>query len=153
MCHLKNPGDPTLPKTTFSLTVSRAKSSDVHQNCLDILHKWLSTFCIKFLIAFEVGKRAFNLHVQGVLVMLYSPSEPYVRKFVKLLKEQLPENGVGYRIVFKKCKEHQTFEAMIGYVTKDSGRPHYQYRQLGLTPQVCSIFSDFNTVRLLNPSS
>ena len=132
---VKLPGDRTFPRNCFSLTVSRL-GVDVHANAIDLISNWLSTISLKYVIANEVGSKKFNLHLQGVVDMLLPGTVEMKKVFVKLLKQQLPGNGTGYRIVFKLLAKNQTFGAMIGYVTKDSGRPHYQYRQSNVTPQV-----------------
>ena len=60
----------------------------------------------------------------------------HVTALTKLLKSYLPNNGLGYKINLKVFGSNQTFESMVGYVTKDRGKAHYQLRTLGVTKEV-----------------
>jgi len=44
----------------------------------------------------------------------------------KVIKNLLPNRGVGYRVVVKPFVRQQTWSAMIGYFTKDQYKSHYQ---------------------------
>jgi hypothetical protein len=79
-----------------------------------MLHVYLNIVCIKYLIAFEVGLRAFNLHIQGILLINYPKSKEYIKELSTLIRKVLPNNGLGYRVVLKPLQATQTFSAMIG---------------------------------------
>ena len=100
-----------------------------------MLHQWLLQSAIKYVIAFETGHRAFNLHIQGVIRMLYPSSPDFIRKLRKIIKHNLPNTGSGYKIIIKKLNPQQSFMAMIGYCTKDNGKSHYQVRFSNVSPE------------------
>lgn len=62
----KPPGHPSFPITGWSVTVSKTKC-DVSVSLLSIFHNWISAFCLRGAAATEVGKRAFNFHLQSKL--------------------------------------------------------------------------------------
>lgn len=63
-------GHLSYPTNDFSLTITK-KGGDVAHNSLDLVFKFIEEYCIKGVIAFEVGKRAFNLHIQGLFRLHY----------------------------------------------------------------------------------
>lgn len=67
-------GHLSYPVNDFSLTVTK-KGGDVVNNCLDLVFKFIEEHCLKGVAAFEVGKRAFNLHVQGLFRIHYPKSK------------------------------------------------------------------------------
>jgi hypothetical protein len=60
---------------------------------LDMLASWLQEHATKFFIAFEVGRRAFNLLIQGIISMNNPTAPAHVTTLSKLLKKALPLNG------------------------------------------------------------
>jgi hypothetical protein len=60
----KPPGHSSYPITCWSITVSKTKS-DVSVSLLSIFHNWITAFCLRGAAATEVGKRAFNFHLQS----------------------------------------------------------------------------------------
>jgi hypothetical protein len=122
-------GDPSFLENSFSLTVTKLKS-DIDVNVLFILESFLKLYCTKgiyyskivddyYLIYFaggvatEVGKRAFQYHLQGVFKCRYPCSKIYVAKLSKFLRKLLG-NALNYRILVKPLERGQTLEAMIG---------------------------------------
>jgi hypothetical protein len=130
---LKDPGDSTFPVNSFSLTVNK-NDGDICLSILDIVISWIKTHCISGGVSTEVGKRAHNLHLQGVLEMRYPITKPYQTRLSSILKKLLPPGG-GYRVLVKPLSTGQTIPAMIGYITKDQGEPHYQIRTHNITAQ------------------
>ena len=151
-------GHLSYPVNDFSLTITK-KGGDVANNTLDLVFKFIEEHCLKGMVAFEVGKRAFNMHIQGLFRVHYPKSKGnlhiyvYIKrkryskilsKFIivhiaaltKLIKSYLPSNGLGYKINLKVFGSNQTFDSMVGYVTKDRGKAHYQLRTLGVTKEV-----------------
>lgn len=44
-------------------------------NTLDLVFNFIEQHCLKGVIAFEVGKRVFNLHIQGLFRVHYPKSK------------------------------------------------------------------------------
>ena len=63
-------GHAAYPVNDFSLTVTK-KGGDVAVTSLDLVFKFIEQYCLKGMAAFEVGKRAFNLHIQGLYRIHY----------------------------------------------------------------------------------
>lgn len=132
----KPPGHSSYPANDFSLTITK-QGGDVALNSIDFIYNgFILPMCIKGALAFEVGQRAFNLHIQGLFRVHYPKSKVYVTLLVKLLKSLLPEKGKKYKINLKPFGINQTFLSMIGYVTKDRGKSHFQLRTHNVTLQV-----------------
>jgi len=53
-----------------------------------------------------------------------------------IIRKLLPSGGRGYKIMLKPFEKAQSVSAMIGYVTKDEGKPHYQIRAHNISAQV-----------------
>ena len=134
----KLPGDETFPVNAFSLTISKCKGKSIRisLNChlsslmsamlfsscligdvplplLEVVYNWIVAHCVKGGIATEVGKRAFNFHLQGLLQLRYPKTKPYVTKLSKILKSLIPKQQ-GYKIMLKPLQGAQTLSAMIG---------------------------------------
>jgi hypothetical protein len=137
---------------TFSLTITKT-NADISRTALDIMDAWIQEHCLKGAIATEVGKRKFQLHLQAVIKMHYPTTRVMIFKLSKEIKSQLPDKGKGHKvglltsstiiqalqIILKACAHGQTFAAMVGYVTKDAGKPHHDLRSHNLSPQELSI--------------
>lgn len=131
----KLPGDLTFPETDFSLTITKT-GEDVSLELLDILYEFLLQYCVKGGVSFEVGARAFNLHIQGLFRIHYPKTKEFVKKLQSFIKKLLPQKGKGYKVNLKPLAGGQSFSAMIGYITKDVGQAHYQIRSHNITPEV-----------------
>ena len=132
---VKLPGDPTYPLNSFSLTISKA-ADDVDRQTLDTVHNYLSRVCTQSLVSFESGSKKHNLHIQGIFSMLFPRTPASIAQLRKILKALLPLYGRGYKVMIKPLGLNQTFSAMIGYCTKDQGRPHYQLRNHNVSLEV-----------------
>jgi hypothetical protein len=75
------PGFCQYPFTERSLTVSKLDIS-----ALTLMYKFLEQHCSKGAISTEVGKRAHNLHLQGVFQTKYPKTEVFKKKLNKFLK-------------------------------------------------------------------
>ena len=125
--NLKPIGHISYPVNSFSLTISKI-GGDVPTNLLDIVKSWMEANCMRGGISLESGARAHNLHVQGVLEMMYGKSKQHQKALVKIIRDLIPDRGSGYKVSCKPFEKHQQFTTMIGYITKDSNRPHFQMR-------------------------
>lgn len=67
-------GHLSYPTNDFSLTITKT-GGDVANNTLDMIFKFIEEHCVKGVVAFEVGKRAFNLHIQGLFRIHYPKSK------------------------------------------------------------------------------
>ena len=121
----KEIGHPSFPLNSFSLTISKVKG-DVDSSLLDSVQAVLQSISTKFVLGLEVGVRAFNMHIQGVLSLLMPKTDIYVRELKAVIKKVLPMRGRGFKIQIKPFSVGQTFSSMIGYCTKDQGKGHYQ---------------------------
>ena len=117
------------------MTISRG-TKDVPLELLDVLEVFLKNNTLKGGAAFEVGSRNYNLHVQSAFSIIYPKTAESQRELTKHIKALLPDNGKGYRIQCKPFGAGQTWEAMLGYITKDTGRSSYQIRTHNITPKV-----------------
>ena len=110
----KDPGHETFPINNFSLTISKCKG-DVPLTLLELVHNWIVSHCEKGGVATEVGKRAFNFHLQALLSIRYPRTKEYVAKLSKQLKSLLPK-AAGYKLLIKPLQGAQTLSAMIGTI-------------------------------------
>ena len=83
-----------------------------------------------------MGKREFNLHIQGVIKIHYPRTPAFKLKLAKYIKTFLPNKGIGYKLNVKPLAAGQTMLAMIGYITKDQGLAHYTIITHNVTAQV-----------------
>ena len=144
---LKPVGHISYPINCFSLTISKI-GGDVPTNLLDIVKIWMEAHCTRGGISLESGARAHNLHVQGVLEMMYGKSKQHQRALVKIIRDLIPDRGTGYKVSCKPFEKHQQFTTMIGYITKDSNRAHFQMRYNLV--RFCSNHDHFNVFRILS---
>lgn len=126
------PGFCQYPLTEWSLTVSKL-GADVDISTLQLMYNFLEQHCSKGAISTEVGKRAHNLHLQGVFQTKYPKTDEFKKKLNKFLKQFLPSNSVGYRVVCKPLTSGQDFLSMIGYVLKDEGQAWFQTMTFNVT--------------------
>lgn len=131
----KEIGHASFPLNSFSLTISRIKG-DVDPSLLDAVQAVLEPISTKFVLGLEVGIRAFNMHIQGVISLLMPKTDIYVRELKSIIKQVLPLRGKGFKIQIKPFSVGQTFSSMIGYCTKDQGKGHYQVRVHNVSPAV-----------------
>ena len=136
----KEIGHPSLPLNSFSLTISKVKG-DVDSSLLDAVQSVLQPISTKFVLGLEVGIRAFNMHIQGVVTLLMPKTDIYVRELKMTIKQVLPMRGRGFKIQIKPFAVGQTFSSMIGYCTKDQGKGHYQVRVHNVSPSVNHIYA------------
>lgn len=128
----KEPGDETFPVNCFSLTISKTKGNcrnttnysnrvtflysntgDVPLPLLEVIHSWIVQHCVKGGIATEVGKRAFNFHLQGLLQIRFPKTKPFVTRLAKIIRSLVPKQR-GYKLMLKPLQGAQTLSAMIG---------------------------------------
>lgn len=133
------PGFSQFPLTEWSLTVSKL-GSDVDITALPLMYKFLEQYCSKGAISTEVGKRAHNLHLQGVFQTKYPKTDVFKKKLNKFLKAFLPNKAVGYRVVCKPLTSGQDFISMIGYVLKDEGQAWFQTMTFNVTRYFLFLF-------------
>lgn len=105
-------------------------------NCLDFFYFYKITGGV----ATEVGSRAHNLHIQGVMEMHYPKSPAFKLALTKFIKDLLPDKK-GHKITCKPLCGSQDFSTMIGYITKDQDQAHFQVRQsISLTYDLLTVF-------------
>ena len=76
----KLPGDSSYPLSSWSVTITKTKD-DVSIHVLEIMHDFIKAYCTRGAMATEVGPRAHNFHVQGVMTLHY----PTTAQFKKAL--------------------------------------------------------------------
>ena len=131
----KSIGHMSFPLNKYSLTISRG-SLDIAYDTLDIIEKFLKKNTQKGGAATEVGARNHNLHIQSAFSIHYPKTEDAQKTLAKHIRSLLPLQGKGYKVQCKPFSVGQTWEAMIGYITKDQGRPSYEIRTHNITPAV-----------------
>ena len=116
----KPPGDSSYPVHEFSLTITKTKD-DIGLDALESVAQFIEQNCLKGGVATEVGRRAFQLHLQGLMKLRWPSTKEHVQRLQKLLKSILPANGKLYKVLVKPFASSQTFSAMVGYIRKDQG--------------------------------
>ena len=101
----------------------------IQLSLLDIIDDFVTANCIKGAISTEVGSRAHNLHIQGVIELHYPRAPTYVKILTQFVKDLIPDRK-GHKVIVKPFTLSQTFQTMVGYVFKDQGKPHFQTRYL-----------------------
>ena len=123
---VKLPGDLSFDLNCYSITITK-NGGDIATEYLDIMSEFLKCYCHRGAFSLEVGTRAFNLHIQGVIELRYPTTPTYAKQLAKFIKLQLPTK-TGHKVSVKPFSKTQTFVAMIGYVLKDEGKPHFQIK-------------------------
>lgn len=125
-------GHDTYPVNNFSLTIAKLKS-DVELHVLEQIHAFLVMYSVKGGVSTEVGHRAHNLHLQSVFTARFPTDKVHKARLSKMIKDLIkPRNG--YKVFIKELAPKQTFTAMVGYISKDEGQPHYQIRTHNVSP-------------------
>ena len=117
-----------LPKTNWSITLS-SQGQDAPMSWLDAIQSWMTQVKpIRGVFSYEVGGRHRHGHVQGLLTVRW-PGDEYHKNLLKTcFIDLLHVSPTDQRhFTFKVMKEGQTVYAMIGYVTKDKGRPTFRF--------------------------
>ena len=131
-------GHRSFPLSNYSLTISKG-SVDVPYETLDIIESFLKRDTQKGGAATEVGARNHNLHIQSAFSIHYPKTEISQKLLAKHIRSLLPEQGKGFKVQCKPFTLGQTWDAMLGYITKDQGRPSYEIRVHNITPAVMII--------------
>ena len=118
------------PVTSFSLTIVKS-GGDIQTCLLDIIGNFITDKCLRGAVSTEVGSRAHNLHLQGVIELHFPRAPTYVKILCKYIKDLLPDKK-GHKVACKPFNTSQNFAAMVGYVFKDQDKPHFQTRYIGL---------------------
>jgi hypothetical protein len=110
------------------LTISRTKG-DIPISYLDLVGEFISKYAFKGGVSTEIGARARQFHLQGQFTMRFPKDPRSCHILSKKIKSIFPVNsGFDTRVLVKGLGDHQTFIAMLGYITKDQGQAHYQIR-------------------------
>lgn len=129
-------GHHSFPISNYSLTITRGGGLDIPLDALDAVEDFLKRDTQKGGAATEVGARNNNLHIQSAFSVHYPKTPDAAKYLAKYVRSLLPLDGKGYKIQCKPFSPGQTWEAMIGYITKDQGRQSYQIRTHNITPSV-----------------
>jgi hypothetical protein len=82
---MHTPGDLRLPVNDFSLTISKT-GGDVSLTICNHIQAFMNNYCLKGAVATEVGQRAFNLHLQGVIKIHYPKTPRDVKNLATIIK-------------------------------------------------------------------
>lgn len=94
---------------------------DVPIDLIDVIHSFISSYCLKGAVSSEVGHRAHNLHLQRVFRIKYPRDPTSIKTLTKLIKDAIKDRTKslrGYRVLLKPLAKHQTFTLMIGYISR-----------------------------------
>ena len=80
----KLPGDSSYPLSSWSVTITKTKD-DVSIHVLEIMHDFVKAYCTRGAMATEVGPRAHNFHVQGVMTLYYPTTAPFKKALSKYI--------------------------------------------------------------------
>ena len=121
-----HPGDNAAPKQFWSFTIG-ASGSHCPRGWLNLMQNYMVHFNLKGAAALEKGGRNAILHVQAVIEVACATTGDGK----EVLKMHM-KHFFGWDVTQQQVKmtihplsEGQTFEHMLGYVQKDSGKPHY----------------------------
>ncbi|CAM9795679.1 unnamed protein product [Ectocarpus sp. 13 AM-2016] len=117
----------------FSLTISARNSGNVESHVFEDVDKYLQERMVRGIVSLERGNVHGNLHLQGIftagLVKHFDDprtEEAAMRKSIRQACEW--KSHVTVKIVTKRLMRQQTFSGMLGYCSKDQGRPHSEDR-------------------------
>ena len=100
-------------------------------NYIDIIQQFHERCCIKGGVSTEVGKRAHNLHLQGVFRTKFPRTPSDAKAMCTFVKRLLPVSS-GFRVLCKPLGHGQDFTVMCGYILKDEGQPWFQHRAFNI---------------------
>ena len=125
----------SFPISNYSLTITRGGSLDIPLDALDAVEDFLKRDTQKGDAATEVGANN-NLHIQSAFSVYYPKTPDAAKYLAKYVRSLLLLDEKGCKIQCKPFSPGQTWETMIGYITKDQGRQSYQIRTHNITPSV-----------------
>ncbi|CAN0353959.1 unnamed protein product, partial [Ectocarpus sp. 6 AP-2014] len=113
----------------FSLTISARNSGNVESHVFEDVEKYLQQRVVRGLVSLERGNVHGNLHLQGILtaglVKHFDDSRKEEAAMKKIIRQACEwKSHVKVKIVIKRLMRQQTFSGMLGYCSKDQGRPH-----------------------------
>ena len=139
--HRALPGDPRLPVTCWRLAISKSRT-DIFPGGFSLLQAFCDRFCERCVLGLKRGGRDHLLHIQGSLELRY-PTDAASIVFLRdrILKRWMgvgvfgrgnPDHA-GCTVLIEPLQQGQDPIAMVGYVQKDMGEPHYQGYNIGCT--------------------
>ena len=102
---------------------------DIQPSLLETIGDFIKLKCLRGAVSTEVGSRAHNLHLQGIIELHYPRAPSYVKILCQYIKDLIP-NKKGHKVACKPLTFSQNFTTMVGYVFKDQDKPHFQTRYL-----------------------
>ncbi|CAM9717965.1 unnamed protein product, partial [Ectocarpus sp. 6 AP-2014] len=113
----------------FSLTISARNSGNVESHVFEDVEKYLQERMVRGLVSLERGNVHGNLHLQGILTAGLVKHFDDPRKEEAAMRKSIRQacewkSHVKVKIVIKRLMRQQTFSGMLGYCSKDQGRPH-----------------------------
>ncbi|CBJ25685.1 expressed unknown protein [Ectocarpus siliculosus] len=113
----------------FSLTISARNSGNVESHGFEYVDKYLQERMVRGLVSLERGNVHGNLHLQGILTAGLVKHFDDPRKEEAAMRKSMRQacewkSHVKVKIVIKRLMRQQTFSGMLGYCSKDQGRPH-----------------------------
>ncbi len=100
---------------------------------LDLMFDWLRHYGMKGVASLEKGSNRQQLHVQSIFECHSGEAEK--PRLVASIKGHLNLGGDNSKLTVKPFEPSQRWEAMLGYVQKDWGEPHFQLRQHGVSQE------------------
>ena len=120
----------------FSIIIE-VKGSHVYPGWLDCYMSWLTARAKAGLGSLERGKKNEHLHIQAVArVRVRCVDKSQINQLRKEIKAAIGvrhNDGSGCQVAIKAFAPGQTWSAMLGYCTKDEGKPHYRMVRLNVT--------------------
>lgn len=121
----------------FSITIV-VNGGHVPPGWLDAFDSWMNVRCTAGIGALERGNKEQHLHIQAAARLRVQG--PVGKPTINLLRNQIKSalgvrrnDGSGCKVEIKAFAPGQQWSLMLGYITKDEGKPHYRMVSLNVT--------------------
>jgi hypothetical protein len=123
----------------FSVTI-QCKGRHVVPGWLDLYLNFLKARCVAGFGGLERGKKAENLHIQAMMRMIVTG--PVNKKLIDLIRNQIKAaigvkraDGSDCQVYVSAFAPGQSWTAMLGYCSKDMGKPHHADVRFNVTDE------------------
>ena len=133
---------PAAPETQqyveFSITIG-IKGKHCIPGWIHMFGSWLLARAAAGFGSLEVGKKQEHLHIQAIARIAWdglsvSPGQLIqLRNQIKGALGVRPRDGSGCTVAIAPFAPGQAWQPMLGYVTKDVGKPHYKFARHNVT--------------------
>jgi hypothetical protein len=123
----------------FSITI-QCKGRHVVPGWLGLYLNFMKACCLAGFGGLERGKKEEHLHIQGMMRMIVTG--PVNKKLIDLIRNQIKAaigvkraDGSGCQVYVAAFAPGQSWTPMLGYCSKDMGKPHYDDAHFNVTDE------------------